>query len=41
MIRVDGDMRRINVPALEQYTVHSLVYNIMDGEQRKDYEEFL
>ncbi|WP_295443077.1 type IV pilus twitching motility protein PilT, partial [uncultured Thiodictyon sp.] len=41
MIRVDGDMRRINVPALEHRTVHSLVYDIMNDKQRKDYEEFL
>ncbi|MCU0834424.1 MAG: type IV pilus twitching motility protein PilT [Chromatiaceae bacterium] len=40
MIRVDGDMRRINVPALEHRTVHSLVYDIMNDKQRKDYEEF-
>ena len=41
MIRVDGDMRRINVPALEHRAVHSLVYDIMNDKQRKDYEEFL
>ena len=41
MIRVDGDMRRINVPALDHKTVHSLVYDIMDDKQRKDFEEFL
>lgn len=41
MIRVDGDMRRINVPALDHKTVHSLVYDIMNDKQRKDYEEFL
>jgi len=41
MIRVDGDMRRINVPALEHRTVHSLVYDIMNDKQRRDYEEFL
>jgi len=41
MIRVDGDMRRINVPPLEHRTVHALVYDIMDDKQRKDYEEFL
>jgi twitching motility protein PilT len=40
MIRVDGDMRRINVPALEHRTAHSLVYDIMNDKQRKDYEEF-
>jgi twitching motility protein PilT len=41
MIRVDGDVRRINVPPLEHKTVHSLVYDIMNDKQRKDYEEFL
>ncbi|MBI3563255.1 MAG: type IV pilus twitching motility protein PilT [Gammaproteobacteria bacterium] len=41
MIRVDGDVRRINVPALDHKTVHSLVYDIMNDKQRKDYEEFL
>jgi twitching motility protein PilT len=41
MIRVDGDMRRINVPPLEHRTVHSLAYDIMNDKQRKDYEEFL
>ena len=41
MIRVDGDMRRINLPPLEHRTVHSLVYDIMNDKQRKDYEEFL
>lgn len=41
MIRVDGDIRRINVPALDHKTVHGLVYDIMNDKQRKDYEEFL
>jgi twitching motility protein PilT len=41
MIRVDGEMRRINVPPLEHRTVHSLAYDIMNDKQRKDYEEFL
>ena len=41
MIRVDGDIRRINVPPLEHKTVHDLVYDIMNDKQRKDYEEFL
>jgi twitching motility protein PilT len=41
MIRVDGDIRRVNVPALDHKTVHSLVYDIMNDKQRKDYEEFL
>jgi len=41
MIRVDGDIRRINVPAMDHKMVHSLVYDIMNDKQRKDYEEFL
>ncbi|MGY8814332.1 MAG: type IV pilus twitching motility protein PilT [Gammaproteobacteria bacterium] len=41
MIRVDGDMRRINVPAMDHKDVHEMVYDIMNDKQRKDYEEFL
>ncbi|MFB1011767.1 MAG: type IV pilus twitching motility protein PilT [Thiopseudomonas sp.] len=41
MIRVDGDIRRINVPPLAHKDVHSMVYDIMNDKQRKDYEEFL
>lgn len=40
MIRVDGDVRRINVPPLEHKDVHGMVYDIMSDKQRKDYEEF-
>ena len=41
MIRVDGDVRRINLPAMEHKQVHALIYDIMNDKQRKDYEEFL
>ena len=41
MIRVDGDMRRINIPPMEHKEVHGLMYDIMNDKQRKDYEEFL
>jgi len=41
MIRVDGDVRRINLPPMDHKQVHSLVYDIMNDKQRKDYEEFL
>ncbi|MCK5431727.1 MAG: type IV pilus twitching motility protein PilT [Gammaproteobacteria bacterium] len=41
MIRVDGDMRKINVPVLDHTEVHDMVYDIMNDKQRKDYEEFL
>ena len=41
MIRVDGDFRRVNVPAQDHAAVQALVYDIMNYRQRKDYEEFL
>jgi twitching motility protein PilT len=41
MIRVHGDVRRINVDALDHKTVHAMVYDIMNDSQRKAYEEFL
>lgn len=40
MIRVDGDVRRINMPPLDHKTVHGLVYDIMNDKNRKDFEEF-
>jgi twitching motility protein PilT len=40
MIRVDGDIKRINMPALSHKEVHSMVYDIMNDKQRKAYEEF-
>ncbi len=40
MIRVDGDIRRINLPAMDHKQVHALIYDIMNDKQRKDYEEF-
>jgi twitching motility protein PilT len=41
MIRVHGDVRRINVPNLEHKDVHGMVYDIMNDTQRKVYEETL
>ena len=41
MIRVHGDVRRINLPAMEHKDVHSMVYDIMNDGQRKVYEETL
>jgi len=41
IIRVDGDIRRINLPPLEHRQVHSLVYDIMNDHQRKVFEEDL
>ena len=41
MIRVDGDVRRINLPSMEHQEVHDLIYDIMNDKQRRDYEELL
>ena len=41
MIRVHGDVRRINLPPLEHKDVHSMIYDIMNDGQRKQYEEVL
>ncbi len=41
MIRVHGDIRRINLPAMEHKDVHNMVYDIMNDGQRKFYEENL
>lgn len=41
MIRVDGDVRRLNIPPLTHKDVHALVYDIMTDKQRKEYEERL
>ncbi len=40
MIRVDGDVRRINVDPMNHELVHSMVYDIMNDKQRKAYEEY-
>jgi twitching motility protein PilT len=41
MIRVHGDVRRINLPPMDHKDVHGMVYDIMNDSQRKDYEENL
>ena len=41
LIRVNGDIRRINVEPLEHKNVHGMVYDIMNDGQRKAYEENL
>lgn len=40
MIRVDGEVRRINVPEMDHKQVHGMIYDIMNDKQRKDYEEY-
>lgn len=41
MIRVHGDVRRINIDALDHKQVHDMVYDIMNDAQRKQYEDTL
>jgi twitching motility protein PilT len=41
MIRVHGDIRRINLPPMEHKDVHAMIYDIMNDGQRKHYEETL
>ncbi len=41
IIRVDGEMRKLNIPELDHKQVHALIYEIMNDKQRKEYEENL
>ena len=41
MIRVHGDVRRINLPPLDHTEVHAMVYDIMNDAQRKQFDEHL
>ena len=41
IIRVDGEMRKLNVPTLNHKEVHALIFEIMNDKQRKEYEENL
>src|SRR5690554_5101587 len=41
LIRVDGDIRRVNVEALDHQQVHGLITEVMTDKQREDYEELL
>jgi twitching motility protein PilT len=41
MIRVHGDVRRINLPPMSHKEVHAMVYEVMSDSQRKRYEEDL
>ena len=38
MIRVDGDIHRINTPAIENKDMAELIYSVMNDHQRRDYE---
>lgn len=38
MLRIDGDIRRLDLPSLEHKEVHALIYEVMNDKQRKEYE---
>jgi len=40
LIRVDGDMRRVDMPPLAHKEVHTLIYDVMNDKQRKVFEAF-
>ena len=40
-VRIDGDIRKVNVPVMEHKDVHAMVYDIMNDKQRKEYEDNL
>lgn len=40
MIRIHGDMRKIDAPALQKEDVHKMLYDILNDQQRKTYEEY-
>ena len=41
MIRVDGDIKKIKAPALDEKQAHELIYDIMTDDQRKGLEQDL
>lgn len=41
VIRVDGEMRKLNIPPMDDKQVKALIYEIMNDRQRKEYEENL
>ncbi len=41
MIRINGDMTKIKMPAMDDRTVQTMIYDIMNDDQRKHFEEHL
>lgn len=40
MIRIHGEIRKIDTPPLNKEEVHKILYDILNDQQRKIYEEF-
>jgi twitching motility protein PilT len=41
MVRIHGEMRKLEAPQLDGETVHRMIYDILSDDQRKTFEEFL
>lgn len=41
MVRIDGEVRKLEIPSLEHSDVHRLIFDIMNDKQRSEYEEHL
>lgn len=41
MVRIDGEVRKLGVPAFTHSDVHRLIFEIMNDAQRSEYEEKL
>jgi len=41
VVRIHGDMRKIEMPPLDRDTVHNMIYEILNDQQRKTFEETL
>ena len=41
MIRIDGEVRKLGIPAFSHAEVHRLIFEIMNDAQRSEFEEHL
>ncbi len=41
MVRIDGEVRKLEIPSLEHSDVHRLIFDIMNDKQRSKYDEQL
>ena len=39
IVRIDGDIQKVDMPALSKEEVHSMLYDILNDHQRKIFEE--
>jgi twitching motility protein PilT len=41
VVRIHGEMRKVEVPPLDKDEVHNMIYDVLNDQQRKAFEEFL